>query len=152
MKAIIIDQYLPVGGRDSGSLDVLNYLSALHKLNYDVSFCPLNPASAIQIIQFKNERMEGKFPLKQICSQIFGDEFTYRDKMGFGIPLRTFFNSIEFQEKWSDVLLPSIKNRGIFNYKPLVKWMANPQKLNTAQIDAIWLMVGFEIWAKQYLD
>jgi asparagine synthase (glutamine-hydrolysing) len=104
------------------------------------------------LIQFKNERMEGKFPLKQICSQIFGDEFTYRDKMGFGIPLRTFFNSIEFQEKWSDVLLPSIKNRGIFNYKPLVKWMANPQKLNTAQIDAIWLMVGFEIWAKQYLD
>jgi glycosyltransferase involved in cell wall biosynthesis len=55
MKAIIIDQFLPDGARDSGSLDVLNYLSALHKLNYEVSFCSLNSASANQIDGFKKE-------------------------------------------------------------------------------------------------
>jgi glycosyltransferase involved in cell wall biosynthesis len=55
MKAIVIDQYLPVGGRDSGSLDVINYISTLHKLNYEVSFCSLNHASASQIDGFINE-------------------------------------------------------------------------------------------------
>ncbi|WP_445715177.1 asparagine synthase (glutamine-hydrolyzing) [Flavobacterium sp.] len=104
------------------------------------------------LIQKHNERLEGKWILKRICSDIFGEDFAFRDKMGFGIPLKSFFSSEEFQERWSNELLPSIKKRSIFNHKPLTQWMEFPNKMTSDQLDAVWLMMGFEIWAKQYLD
>jgi hypothetical protein len=72
--------------------------------------------------------------------------------MGFGIPLRSFFQSTNFQERWISEILPGIKKRQIFNVTPLEKWMASVTSINSQQIDALWLMIGFEIWAKQYLD
>jgi hypothetical protein len=30
--------------------------------------------------------------------------------------------------------------------------MSVPQQMTAEQLDAVWLMMGFEIWAKQYLD
>jgi len=30
--------------------------------------------------------------------------------------------------------------------------MKTPNKMTAEQLDAIWLMMSFEIWAKQYLD
>jgi asparagine synthase (glutamine-hydrolysing) len=104
------------------------------------------------LIQKKNGIWEGKYLLKNICSAIFGESFAFRNKMGFGIPLKSFFDSAPFRNRWETELLPGIKKRGIFNYQPLQKWMENPKKMTAEQTDAVWLMVGFEIWAKQYLD
>jgi asparagine synthase (glutamine-hydrolysing) len=104
------------------------------------------------LIQTRNGQKEGKFPLKQLCASVFDEDFAFREKMGFGIPLRQFFTSEPFQKRWTTELLPSIKARGLFRTKFLEKWMRNPEKLTAEQIDALWLMMGFEIWAKQYLD
>jgi asparagine synthase (glutamine-hydrolysing) len=105
-----------------------------------------------ELVKLKNGKYECKFPLKEICSDLFGDNFAFRNKMGFGIPLKSFLSSEEFQNRWKLEFLPSIETRGIFNFSLLSKWMRNPEKLNPTQLDAIWLMIGFEIWAKQYLD
>jgi asparagine synthase (glutamine-hydrolysing) len=104
------------------------------------------------LIQEKKGRQEGKYLLKEICAAYFGENFAYRDKMGFGIPLKTFFMSEAFQKRWTEELLPGIRQRGIFRIEPLLKWMKHPELLTAEQLDAIWLMTGFEIWAKQYLD
>lgn len=104
------------------------------------------------LIKQNKGRWEGKWLLKEICSDTFGEDFAYRDKMGFSIPLKSFFNSEAFQNRWENEILPGIKNRGIFEYRTLVNWMKISEKLNAEQLDAVWLMLGFEIWAKQYLD
>ena len=104
------------------------------------------------LIGRRNGRNEGKMVLKQLCAKEFSDSFAYRDKMGFGIPLAEFFSSDSFREKWKNTLLPGIQKRKIFNSKPLQKWMSNNRKLSPDQLDALWLMTGFELWAQQYLD
>lgn len=103
-------------------------------------------------IQKRNGKWEGKSILKEISSEIFGKKFSYRNKMGFAIPLKDFFSSKSFQKRWQDEILPGIENRKIFHTQPISNWMKTPQKLNPEELDAIWLMLVFEIWAKQYLD
>ncbi len=101
---------------------------------------------------FKNGMTEGKYALKKICASKFGESFAYRPKMGFGIPLKEFMSSTSFQHRWHEEILPGIIRRQIFSSKILNTWMKNLPALNSAQLDMIWLMTGFEIWAKQYLD
>jgi asparagine synthase (glutamine-hydrolysing) len=90
--------------------------------------------------------------LKDIASEKFGETFAYRDKMGFGIPLREFMATTTFQKKWYDTIEPNMIKRGLFQTTELSKWVKNITTATPEQLDAIWLMFGFEIWAKQYLD
>lgn len=104
------------------------------------------------LINQRKGRWEEKVLLKEICAKEFDENFAYRKKMGFSIPLRAFFSSEPFLKRWQTELLPGIHRRGIFNTKPLVQWMSNPNKMTSEQLDSLWVMIGFEIWAKQYLD
>lgn len=72
--------------------------------------------------------------------------------MGFVIPLKDFMSTTSFQQKWNDVILPGIKNRNIFNSDELDISMRNLPSLGGAEINMLWLMTSFEIWAQQYLD
>jgi hypothetical protein len=72
--------------------------------------------------------------------------------MGFGIPLHNFFSSAVFQEKWKTQVAPGIKKRGLFELKELNSWINNISNASPDQMDAIWLMLGFELWAQHYLD
>jgi asparagine synthase (glutamine-hydrolysing) len=105
-----------------------------------------------KLIKHRNRKWEGKYLLKEICADVFGEEFAFRDKMGFGIPLKAFFSSAPFQKRWQEELLPGIQKRNLFSTKELAHWMSVPQQMTAEQLDAVWLMMGFEIWAKQYLD
>ena len=57
-----------------------------------------------------------------------------------------------FQEKWKQQVAPGIQKRGLFQLDELTKWVNNISKATPEQLDAIWLMLGFELWAQQYLD
>ena len=104
------------------------------------------------LIRKHNGIDEAKVALKDICASKFGESFAYREKMGFGIPLRSFMASTTFQEKWAKQVEPGIRNRGIFEWKELSHWVKNSATATADQLDAIWLMVGFELWAQQYLE
>lgn len=95
---------------------------------------------------------ETKVVLKDICADKFGEKFAYREKMGFGIPLRSFMSSVTFQEKWKTQVAPGIQKRCIFRFEELSSWVNNISKATPEQLDAIWLMLGFELWAQQYID
>jgi asparagine synthase (glutamine-hydrolysing) len=108
--------------------------------------------STDSLITSHNNRLEGKKVLKDICAEKFDDNFAYRNKMGFGIPLREFMSTQVFQDKWYNQIEPSLKKRHLFELKELSLWVKNVAKASPEQLDAIWLLLGFEIWAKQYLD
>lgn len=93
-----------------------------------------------------------KYLLKKIIARNFGNDFAFRNKMGFGIPLREFFSNDEFNEYLNDKILPNIIKRGLFNNKMLKCWISDIQGLNHQELDALWVIVSFEIWANLYLD
>lgn len=120
-------------------------------LDNDMVTTSLNIPSDL-LIGTRNGKEENKILLKDICASKFGESFAYRDKMGFGIPLREFFSSKVFQEKWNDKVAPGIQKRGLFDLKELNSWISNISNASSDQMDAIWLMLGFELWAQHYLD
>lgn len=99
-----------------------------------------------------NGELEGKKLLKDLCSRQFSEAFAYRQKMGFSIPLRQFFQSDAFHSKWQEDVFPNIRNRGIFDSCFVERVYRNVETTDSAGIDILWLMFGFELWAKQYLD
>lgn len=108
--------------------------------------------SDTELVKLNKGKWEGKFLLKSICAYTFGEAFSFRTKVGFGIPLKEFFGSEAFQKRWNEKLLPGMKKRNLFNVDPLQNWMRTPHNMNPDQTESVWLMIGFEIWATQYLD
>lgn len=99
-----------------------------------------------------SRKSPGKYILKSIAAEIFGDEFAFREKMGFGIPLREFFVDKNFFMYLKDGIIPGIRQRRIFNYKIVEKWIDNVSHCSFLELEALWIMVAFEIWATIYLD
>lgn len=104
------------------------------------------------LVEKYNRKWEGKKPLKDIAANYFSEDFAYRSKMGFGIPLRSFFQESNFEENLRERIIPGIKKRRIFDHNVVQKWVNDISKLNNQELDSLWLMYGFEIWAQQYLD
>lgn len=99
-----------------------------------------------------NGKPQGKKLLKDICATVFDTTFAFRRKEGFGIPLKLFMKSRAFKERWESEWLPGIRKRGIFNPTYLQQIYANLPAATPMDLESLWLMVGFELWAKQYLD
>lgn len=108
--------------------------------------------SGDKLIAQHNNKLEGKKVLKDICAEKFDEKFAYRDKMGFGIPLREFMATHFFQNKWQNEIEPNLKKRNQFQLDVVSSWVKNIKTATPEQLDAIWLLLGFEVWAKQYLD
>lgn len=92
-----------------------------------------------------------KYLLKKMTASRFGNDFAFRNKMGFGIPVREFFLNNEFNKYLNDVILPGIKERKLFDYKIASDWISNIKTLKYNELEALWVTVSFEIWAKIFL-
>jgi asparagine synthase (glutamine-hydrolysing) len=93
-----------------------------------------------------------KYLLKKMTASVFGNEFAFRDKMGFGIPLKQFFSDNAFTEYLHDVVSPGISHRGILEQTVFRKWLSGLSDLGYYEIEALWIAITFEIWAKTFLD
>jgi asparagine synthase (glutamine-hydrolysing) len=100
---------------------------------------------------FKEKNTE-KYIVKKLCGQVFGDDFAFRDKMGFGIPLREFMAKPDFYTYLHDVLLPSMKKRNVLNTNKIEHWIKNIANISAKELDALWVVVSLEIWLKQFID
>lgn len=93
-----------------------------------------------------------KYLLKKLTADTFGNSFAFRDKMGFGIPLREFLIEPGFREYLNDLVIPGIKKRGLFSHELSSDWIRNLNSLRYTEMEALWVMISFEIWASVYLD
>ena len=93
-----------------------------------------------------------KYLLKRLTAGFFGNYFAFREKMGFGIPMREFFLNAKFSEYLNDKILPSIRERGLFKYEVVFGWFSDIKRLRYDELEALWVVVSFEIWATVYLD
>lgn len=97
--------------------------------------------------------------MKSISSEVFGDEFTYRDKMGFSFPLMEFYDDKEVSEYVEKELMPGIKSRGIVDYEFFSGlwqkrhyYRTHGDKDMRSVIYSLWSVLSFEIWAQMFLD
>lgn len=97
-----------------------------------------------------------KMLLKSLASDVFGNDFTYRNKMGTTNPLLDYFKDNAVREFVDADLLPSIKKRGLYNYRYINKlWIKTKEKsskVKWGELEVLWTMLSFEIWAKMFLD
>jgi asparagine synthase (glutamine-hydrolysing) len=93
-----------------------------------------------------------KYLLKKTLSDKFGNDFAFRDKMGFSIPLKEFFSNNLFLEYLHDKVLPGIRFRGIFNYNLIVNWLHKLPFVSSGEFESLWIAIAFEIWALTFID
>lgn len=93
-----------------------------------------------------------KYLLKTITAGIFGDDFAFRNKMGFGIPLKVFLANPRFKEYFYDKIISGTKKRGILNNKKIENWLNNISSIEYHEMESLWIAISFEIWASIYLD
>lgn len=93
-----------------------------------------------------------KYLLKKMTAAVFGEDFAFRKKMGFGIPVKEFFSDEKFREYMNDQVLPGIRHRGLFSHKLISGWFENIKTLKYTEMEALWIVISFEIWAAIYLD
>lgn len=93
-----------------------------------------------------------KYLLKKMTAGTFGNDFAFRDKMGFSIPIREFFLNNKFTEYLNDKILPGIEKRGLFDQKLISTWLSGIRNLQYKELEALWVIISFEIWATVYLD
>jgi asparagine synthase (glutamine-hydrolysing) len=98
------------------------------------------------------EKNTEKYILKKMCAEVFGEAFAFRDKMGFGIPLREFMGKPQFYNYLKEDLLPSMKKRGLLNTKKIECWINSLGTIHPRELDALWVVVSLEIWMKQFID
>ncbi|MBN1414291.1 MAG: asparagine synthase (glutamine-hydrolyzing) [Bacteroidales bacterium] len=110
------------------------------------------PEKYLLIRKSPEGRNNEKYLLKKIIADTFGRDFAFRDKMGFGIPLKEFFLNKSFAEYLNDSILPGIRERKLFTDKLVLSWLADLQNLRYNEMEALWVVASFEIWAGVYLD
>lgn len=93
-----------------------------------------------------------KLLLKRVIAKSFGQDFAFREKMGFGIPLKEFLSDKNFNSYLKEALFPQMKRRGLFNYKLVSGWLDNLKTIKYYELDALWVVIAFEVWASIFLD
>ncbi|AGF78359.1 asparagine synthase, glutamine-hydrolyzing [Desulfocapsa sulfexigens DSM 10523] len=104
-------------------------------------------------LQFKNGYSKNtKKILKKLAEQTFDNNFAYRTKCGFPLPLEEFFKTQYFTDYMEQCILPGIKNRGVFQETTVRNWWTQLKMSGQKNGRKIWIAVAFEIWAQIFLD
>ena len=94
-----------------------------------------------------------KHILKLLCAKKFNKKFVYRKKSGFPLPFYSILYKKRMFDLVNDLVIPGIKNRGLFNHSSFKKMLLN-NKTNPINSDLkiLWSCISFEIWSQLFLD
>lgn len=93
-----------------------------------------------------------KIALKDVARRYFPDDFVYRTKAGFGVPLQTMFAHPDMVQRVGDQYLPGIKRRGLFDDRRVEQLWNGIADLPQAEMNLLWTAISFEAWAQLFLD
>ncbi len=99
-----------------------------------------------------------KVILKTLSQRIFGNGFTFRSKNGFGVPFTEYLRDDETVRMIEGNILPSIRERGIFNYAEVLRmwedfkvhmWASGGEHRFARRL---YVIVAWEIWFQEFID
>ncbi len=94
-----------------------------------------------------------KYILKKSYEDMIPQEILYRKKMGFPVPLHSWFGG-DFNSYAKNILLSDqAKKRGIYNISNLEQWL-NSDRLQHEHSFAmkIWMLINLELFCQKYFD
>ncbi len=103
-------------------------------------------------MMINKEKNHEKYLLKEVCAEYFSKDFAYRDKMGFGIPLREFFSDKKFKNYLKSELLPGLQARTLFDTKELNRLFNKIDTLDYKEMETLWVLITLEIWMQEFID
>ena len=96
--------------------------------------------------------------LKSLAEDVFGSDFTYRNKMGLSFPFLKYFSNNHVEQYIENAILPGIKKRNIVDYDYVIylwnerkKWLKDKQD-PWRLLHSLWICFSFELWAQMYID
>lgn len=98
---------------------------------------------------------DGKILLKSLCADVYGESFTYRYKVGLGVPMLQIFSDTKMREYIDTLVLPGIEKRGVIDYAYVRQLWDNLSAIHSnldSRLEVLWVSFSFEIWAQMYLD
>ncbi len=93
-----------------------------------------------------------KIALKMVARRHFGEDFVYRTKAGFGVPLHAMFAHPAMAERVNDQYLPAIRRRGMFDAAHVDALWSRRADLAHPDMNLLWTAVSFEAWAQLFLE
>jgi asparagine synthase (glutamine-hydrolysing) len=93
-----------------------------------------------------------KVVLKKLARRTFDDQFVYRKKSGFSLPLRQYFQEKRFESLMEERLLPGMSRRGLVRADAVrEQWRAAGAAPGGAS-ETLWISVALELWAQAFVD
>jgi len=87
--------------------------------------------------------------LKKLALKYFKDDFVFRQKAGFAVPLSDYFQSPTFVETINDEVLPGLQSRGLIDAE-YIKLLWN--QVGTSKednLESLWVSLSLEIWLQE---
>jgi len=104
-------------------------------------------------LSLQDRRMHNtKMLLKSLARRHFPEEFVYRSKSGFSLPLLDYYRDPRFVALMEERVLPGMRRRGLTDPEPVRNWWRNIDKMPRTLDEAYWVPIMLEIWAQQWLD
>lgn len=96
---------------------------------------------------------QGKYILKEIVADIFGEKFAYRNKMGFGLPIAEYIKRFISREEYKDVRF-KLSKREIVNMDAFDS-VIDRIRIGNTDVDDIrlaWRIISLELFFEESLD
>jgi asparagine synthase (glutamine-hydrolysing) len=102
--------------------------------------------------KIKMKRFETKSLLKKVAAKLVPPEVIYRRKMGFGVPIGSWFRG-EMKDFVRDVLLSekSLK-RGIAKRETIERYVSEHINGERDHAHQIWTLLMLELWFQRFID
>ena len=93
---------------------------------------------------------EGKYLLKQLSAETYGNSFAFRNKQAIRVPLINYLRNVRFTEYIEDLIVPGLRKRSLINYEYFMK---NYKNMNTeAEALVVWKAINMEVWHQLFVD
>ncbi len=96
--------------------------------------------------------VQGKYILKDITSDYFGQEFAYRRKQIMALDKRAMVTSEGFKEYFYDAVYPGLKQRGLMDSVSIEKMFRNAGTISDREFTCMWRAVSLETWCQLFLE
>ncbi len=132
---------------------IITFLSKIpynYKIKWKSKFAKINAIFSLSDIH--SERLnESKFILRKISTKYIPNEITYRNKLGFPVPLDAWLSNEKDKKFIKEILLDDqTKKRGIFNIKEIENLINNKENLSyDFWGKKIWMLLNLEIWLRK---
>lgn len=100
----------------------------------------------------KMSRFRNKYLLKKVAARLVPSEVIYRRKMGFGVPIGSWFRG-EMKDFVRDVLLSeSSLNRGLIERSAIERYVNEHLSGQFDHAFPIWSLLMLELWFQRFID